>query len=1309
MLKSTLCLGGTFALAAALPPLTLAQSIVPAADGTGTIVQYNDNTYHIEGGTQAGANLFHSFQVLGLSSGEIANFLSNPSITHILGRVTGGEPSVIDGLVQVTGANSNLYLMNPAGIVFGQGASLNVGGDFTATTSDRIGFANGWFNATGANDYVNLVGAPNGFAFASEQPGAILNFGALTPTQDVNLIAGTVLNQGAIASTSGNITIAAVPGERRVRIGEPGMLLSLEVEAGAIVAGIQPIDLPELLAGPVSDFADRNAGVSSASSLHRSPTPHSLSESDLIIAGAVAGQQIDLYAAGAVTPTDADLVQGNTRVTRFSATGENPGQAVFIDARANNPDQLLYGAEAGTVAQIIERDENGIVVISEQLAAISESMGELASVAIVAEGNVGNFWLGNEWIRAENIGDYAAQLQSWGEALTANADILLYSCFTALGETGEALVQSIADMTGADVAASVDATGSANYAANWDLEYSTISGSIEAGNPFTSETVSNWNGKLATFTVTDFTDGGGANTLRYHLAFNATNSGDTVIFASPATITLNPSYGSIYLPYSDITVDGNGGTVDGNGSSSVFLVSSAVTNTTIQNITIRNGSALYGGGIDAYNSNITLINSTLSGNSAGVEGGGIISYNGNITLINSTLSGNSAGNDGGGIKSFYGNITLINSTVSGNIANDDGAGIQSDDSNITLINSTVTGNSARDDGGGIQSDYGNITLNSSTVSRNLSGDNGGGIETDNGNVALINATVSDNSAINNGGGISAASVTIEGSTISGNSTGGNGGGIFSLGDVTVTDSNVIGNIASGYGGGIFGYGTVALNNSLVTANIALQEGNNICTAMMTATGPVAINCTTEAQTCEAIGSCEHDLETTDDEVILTDTREGTHSLDPGVEDVEADMTNDYDIFAVTDALELNDIQIRLRNIAQQTKVIPGLLYFTFSSATLAADPNAESLLASASPDLEGLLLSQPVSQQSSPGNTTDQLQVILVTPEGTPIIKSIVGVDRAQVMGTLRRLRRGLVQINNRYRRPAQQLYDWLIRPLEADLSQQGIQNLSIIADEGLRSLPIATLHDGEQFLIEKYSLGMMPSISLVDASYRSLNSARVLAMGASEFVSQSALPAVPTELELITQGQAQAPQLNAAFNVANLERQSRDRNFEILHLATHAVFQAGAPDQAYVQLWDQESLKLDSFRDLKFYTEPALELLILSACETALGDANAELGFAGSALQAGVKSVLASLWQVSDLGTLVLMDAFYNQLDNPDVTIKAEALRQAQLHLLQGQENLQDGLLGDLSLPLELTRYANADLTHPYYWSAFTLVGSPW
>ena len=216
--------------------------------------------------------------------------------------------------------------MNPAGIVFGPDAHLNIGGDFLATTADRLGFAGGWWNASGSNDYTTLVGEPHQFAFLREQPGAILNFGELTTVGDVSLIGGTVLNQGAIASSQGTITLAAVPGERLVQIRQPGMLLRLEVDAGAIAAGITPLDLPTLLTGSGATTADL-------------PQPD-LQRGNVVLEGTVSGANVDLYAAGQVKPANPDLVVGDTRVIRFSATGENPDQAVFIDARADHPEGI---------------------------------------------------------------------------------------------------------------------------------------------------------------------------------------------------------------------------------------------------------------------------------------------------------------------------------------------------------------------------------------------------------------------------------------------------------------------------------------------------------------------------------------------------------------------------------------------------------------------------------------------------------------------------------------------------------------------------------------------------------------------------------------------------------------------------------------------------------------------------------------------------------------------------------------------------------------------------------------------------------
>ena len=229
MLKKKQCLRYIF-LASILGSVNgaYAQSITPANDGLNTNVNQVGNQYNITGGTQAGANLFYSLQKLGLSTGEVANFLSNPSVQNVLTRVTGGQASLINGLIQMTGGNSNLFILNPAGIVFGANASLHVPANFSATTATGIQVGNGWFGINSSVDEVrNLTGNITGYGFTNTLPsldtaqsGVISNEGKLQTDigKSVTLVGGMVVNTGTIATPEGNITIAATPDNKFIKI-----------------------------------------------------------------------------------------------------------------------------------------------------------------------------------------------------------------------------------------------------------------------------------------------------------------------------------------------------------------------------------------------------------------------------------------------------------------------------------------------------------------------------------------------------------------------------------------------------------------------------------------------------------------------------------------------------------------------------------------------------------------------------------------------------------------------------------------------------------------------------------------------------------------------------------------------------------------------------------------------------------------------------------------------------------------------------------------------------------------------------------
>jgi filamentous hemagglutinin family protein len=424
---------------------------------------------------------------------------------------------------------------------------------------------------------------------------------------------------------------------------------------------------------------------------------------------------------------------------------------------------------------------------------------------------------------------------------------------------------------------------------------------------------------------------------------------------------------------------------------------------------------------------------------------------------------------------------------------------------------------------------------------------------------------------------------------------------------------------------------------------------------------------------------------------------------------------------------LAEVQNELLAIERETGVRPALIYVTFAPRGVTSNDTSNESdkteeQSQAAPVLWHFGDSQSTAHVVAQNQTdtqneqpTDRLELVLVTPTGNPTRK-LVPIARAEVIQIASRFR-GLISAGDRISPPeylplSQQLYDWLITPLKNDLETQKIENLTFIMDAGLRSLPMAALYDAEhqKFLVQQYSMGLMPSMSLTDTRYVDIRANRVLAMGTSTFSNQDPLPAADVEIQTIRNRWGGEVLPDQAFTVANLREQRRpDQPFGIVHLATHASFASGNLSNSYIQFYDQ-ALTLDRLRELDL-NNPPVELLVLSACQTALGDQDAELGFAGLAVKSGVKTALASLWRVDDTGTLGLMNEFYDQLRQ--VRIKSEALRQAQIAMLTGQIHIENGrILGagePIDLPPELANLSSPDFSHPYYWAAFTLIGSPW
>ncbi|MCH7644481.1 MAG: CHAT domain-containing protein [Myxococcales bacterium] len=274
------------------------------------------------------------------------------------------------------------------------------------------------------------------------------------------------------------------------------------------------------------------------------------------------------------------------------------------------------------------------------------------------------------------------------------------------------------------------------------------------------------------------------------------------------------------------------------------------------------------------------------------------------------------------------------------------------------------------------------------------------------------------------------------------------------------------------------------------------------------------------------------------------------------------------------------------------------------------------------------------------------------------------------------------------YLRPARRLYDWLIRPLEPALEGREIDTLVFVPDGLLRSVPLAALQDREskQYLIERYALAITPSLTLTDPRPIDRGSVRLLAAGISESVQgYPALEAVAQEMAAVSAAFPGEQLMNDSFRAARFGDAVTERPFGIIHIASHGEFSADSAE-SYVLAYDGK-MSMDQLADwiatTRFRTERPLELLTLSACQTAAGDERAALGLAGVALRAGARSALATLWSVHDRASAELISEFYTQLRNPERS-RADALRTAQIKIMRTHH-----------------------FRHPGYWSPFVLISS--
>ena len=328
----------------------------------------------------------------------------------------------------------------------------------------------------------------------------------------------------------------------------------------------------------------------------------------------------------------------------------------------------------------------------------------------------------------------------------------------------------------------------------------------------------------------------------------------------------------------------------------------------------------------------------------------------------------------------------------------------------------------------------------------------------------------------------------------------------------------------------------------------------------------------------------------------------------------------------------------------------------------------------------------------------DRTEIVVSFP-GDRLDHFVVPVTRAQITASVGRFRRCIGDSTCfEFFEDGQRLYEWLIKPMETSLSAAGIRTLVFAPDAALRTIPMAALFDGKQYLIERYAVATIPALNLVDPRpFERGGELRVLRTGLSQAVAagQAPLPQVRSELEgvgaLYPSGDVL---LDGDFTTARLQGLLAQNRYSVVHIASHGEFSNDA-SLAYLQTSGGPLLMDElagSISQLRFRGLPAtgsglgttaLELIVLSACETAEGDERAALGLAGLAIKSGARSAVGTLWNVNDQAASDLIVEFYRQLKTDPAVSKAEALRRAQRKTLEGR------------------------FEHPQYWSPFLLISN--
>ena len=339
--------------------------------------------------------------------------------------------------------------------------------------------------------------------------------------------------------------------------------------------------------------------------------------------------------------------------------------------------------------------------------------------------------------------------------------------------------------------------------------------------------------------------------------------------------------------------------------------------------------------------------------------------------------------------------------------------------------------------------------------------------------------------------------------------------------------------------------------------------------------------------------------------------------------------------------------------------------------------------------------------QEKVDNTIKQLRRRSLTNPGfAEAIRSTRGSNNTQVDAEIAKIQKSQEESLQQDILPlASEIYSWLIEPAEAELEKSGVKTLVFVLDGSLRNIPMSVLYDQkkQEYLIQKdYNIALSSGLQLTAPKPLKRQPIKVLAAGVTRDFPKYSFPPIPKvedELETIKNIFSSSEiLLNKDFTESSLQQKLQESDFPVVHLATHGQF-GSTSDQTFILSGAEEGnplINVNQFDNLlrvgSLRRSQPIELLVLSACNTAQGDNQAILGLAGVAVRAGARSTIATLWGANDEATSNLMGKFYQNLAADATISKAKALRQAQLALLAEEDS---------------------QYRHPYYWAPFVLIGN--